>query len=305
MPAPSAPPAPPSLAERLGFAAGDRVIVLHADDIGMCHAANAGAFEAMESGAVTCGSLMVPCPWFPGAAERARANPGAYDLGVHLTLNAEWSRYRWGPVAGRRAVPSLVDAEGYLPRTSLEVAQRARPEEVEIELRAQIETALAAGIDVTHLDAHMGTAFFPPFVEIYAKLAREFRIPALAVRPDAEALARAGLAGAEPIIRRAVELIEGSGQPILDGLDADSLGFEPGAGAAHTRARLERLAPGVTYFITHPARDGAELRALGPGHHARTFEHRFYGSEEGRAALAAAGIRTVGMRAIRALAAAG
>ena len=298
-----APPAPPSLAERLGFAAGERVIVLHADDVGMCHAANEGAFEAMERGAVTCGSLMVPCPWFPAAAERARANPGGYDLGVHLTLNAEWPHYRWGPVAGRRAVPSLVDAEGYLPRTSLEVAQRAKPAEVEIELRAQIEMALAAGVDVTHLDAHMGTAFYPPFVEIYAKLAREFRIPAMAVRPDADALARAGLAGAEPMIRRVVDLLADTGQPILDWIDADSLGFEPGAGDAHTRGRLGRLAPGVTYFITHPARDGEELRAIGPDHHARSFEHRFYGSEQGRAALAAAGVRTVGMRAIRDLAA--
>ncbi|HSJ95766.1 MAG TPA: polysaccharide deacetylase family protein [Myxococcota bacterium] len=297
-------PALPPLAERLGFAAGDRVIVLHADDIGMCHAANEGAFEAMERGAVTCGSLMVPCPWFRGAAERARAHPGAYDLGVHLTLNSEWPHYRWGPVAGRRTVPSLVDEQGYLLRTSLEVARQARPAEVEIELRAQIEMALAAGIDVTHLDAHMGTAFFPPFVELYAKLAREFRIPAMAVRPDAAALARAGLAGAEPMIRRVVELLEGAGMPVLDWIDADSLGFEPGTGPDHARKRLGALAPGVTYFITHPARDGEELRAIGPDHHARSFEHRFYGSEEGRAALAAAGVRTVGMRAIRDLLAA-
>ena len=301
MPAPAA----PSLAERLGFAPTDRVIVLHADDVGMCHAANEGAFEAMERGAVTCGSVMVPCPWFCGAAERARANPGAYDLGVHLTLNAEWPHYRWGPVAGRRAVPSLVDDQGYLPRTSLEVAQHAKPAEVEIELRAQIEMALAAGIDVTHLDAHMGTAFFPPFVEIYAKLAREFRIPALAVRPDAAALARAGLAGAEPMIRRVVELLADAGMPVLDWIDADSLGFAPGAGADHTRKRLDGLAPGVTYFITHPARDGEELREIGPDQHARRNEHLFYGSEQGRAALAAAGVHTVGMRAIRDLLAAG
>jgi predicted glycoside hydrolase/deacetylase ChbG (UPF0249 family) len=110
--------APTALAERLGFAATDRVASVHADDIGMCHAANEGAFDALERGAVTCGSVMVPGPWFPEAAARARANPGAYDLGVHLTLNAEWSHYRWGPVAGRRAVPSLLDDEGYLPRTS-------------------------------------------------------------------------------------------------------------------------------------------------------------------------------------------
>lgn len=289
----------PSLAERLGFAAGDRIAVVHADDIGMCHSANEGAFAAMDEGAVTCGSVMVPCPWFGEAAERAREHPGRYDLGVHLTLNSEWTHYRWGPVAGRRAVPSLLDEHGYLPRTSIEVAKRAKPAEVELELRAQIEMALAAGIDVTHLDAHMGTAFFPPFVEVYAKLSQEFRIPALAVTPDAKALARAGLAGAEPMIRRVVELLGGAGMPVLDAIDANSLGFAPGAGEGHATGRIAALGPGVTYFILHPARDGEELRAIAPDHHARSFEQRFYGSDRGRAALAAAGVRTVGMRALR------
>lgn len=299
----SPPVAPPHaqscLAERLGFAATDRVAVVHADDIGMCHAANEGAFEALEQGVVTCGSIMVPCPWFPEAAARARANPGAYDLGVHLTLNSEWSHYRWGPVAGRRAVPSLLDDEGYLPRTSVEVAQRAKPAEVELELRTQIETALAAGVDVTHLDAHMGTAFFPPFLDVYAKLAQEFRVPAMAVVPDRQALARAGLAGATDTIRRVVELLSADGLPILDAIDANSLGFAPGEGEAHTRGRLAGLGAGVTYFIIHPARESEELRAIAPDHHARSFEHEFYGSPRGRTALAEAGIRTVGMRALR------
>ncbi len=295
----SPPAAPNGLAERLGFAATDRVAVVHADDIGMCHAANDGAFEALEQGVVTCGSIMVPCPWFPEAAARARANPGAYDLGVHLTLNSEWPHYRWGPVAGRRAVPSLLDDEGYLPRTALEVAQRAKPAEVETELRAQIEAALAAGIDVTHLDSHMGTAFFPPFLDSYAKLAQEFRVPAMAVVPDPQALARAGLAGATDTIRRVVELLTDAGMPILDAIDANSLGFAPGEGEAHSRSRLDGLGAGVTYFIIHPARDGEELRAIAPDHHARSFEHEFYGSARGRAALADAGIRTVGMRALR------
>src|SRR5690606_8010690 len=147
--------------------------------------------------------------------------------------------------------------------------------------------------------------FFPPFVEIYAKLAQEFRIPAMVVRPDREALARTGLAAAEPTIRRAVELLGAAGMPVLDWIDADSLGFAPDDGDAHTRKRLDRLVPGVTYFITHPARDGEELRAIAPDHHARSFEHRFYGSEAGRAALAAAGVRTIGMRAIRDLMAQG
>jgi len=165
---------PPTLAERLGFDPTDRVAIVHADDIGMCHAANEGAFEALANGPATCGSIMVPCPWFREAADHARAHP-ELDLGVHLTLNCEWDHYRWGPLAGRSAVPSLLDDQGFLPRTTLEVAQRARPEEVAIELRAQVERALEAGVDVTHLDSHMGTCFFPQFVEVYGGLAREFK----------------------------------------------------------------------------------------------------------------------------------
>jgi hypothetical protein len=136
-----------SLAERLGFEREDRVAVVHVDDLGMCHAANEGGFEALRRGPASCGSIMVPCPWFREAAELARAEPGL-DLGVHLTLNAEWPHYRWGPVAGRRAVPSLVDAQGYLPRTALETVRGARPEEVEVELRAQVEMRFDAGIDI-------------------------------------------------------------------------------------------------------------------------------------------------------------
>ena len=119
----------PTLAERLGFAPGDRVAVVHADDIGMCHAANVGAFDALANGVVSCGSIMVPCPWFREAAALARANP-VCDLGVHLTLNSEWEQYRWGPVAGRDRVPSLVDEQGYLPRTQIEVVRSAKPEHV-------------------------------------------------------------------------------------------------------------------------------------------------------------------------------
>lgn len=289
---------PPTLAERLGFAATDRVAIVHADDIGMCHAANEGAFDALENGVVSCGSIMVPCPWFRDAAARARANP-QLDLGVHLTLNSEWPHYRWGPVASRDRVGSLLDDQGFLPRTALEVARQAKPEHVEIELRAQIEAALAAGIDVTHLDSHMGTVLFPPFIDVYAKLAAEYRLPAFAARPDKKVLEKAGLAGFEPILRTAMERMEARGLPILDGVDLFSLDFEPGQGEAHTRTRLDRVGAGLTYLIIHPAKAGDEIRAISPDAHARIFEHEFYGSARGRDAFATAGVRTLGMRPLR------
>lgn len=288
-----------SLAERLGFAADDRVAVVHADDIGMCHAANEGAFEALLNGPATCGSLMVPCPWFREAAERARAHP-ELDLGVHLTLNSEWGHYRWGPVAGRSAVPSLLDDEGYLPRTSLATVQRARPEEVEVELRAQVRMALDAGIDVTHLDSHMGTCFFPPFVEIYRKLAVEFRVPVFAARADEATLAANGLAGAGGIVNGVVRALEAEGFPVLDHFDSNSLGFAPGSGAAHNERRIAGLRSGVNYLICHPARDGEELRSItDDSAHQRDFERGYYGGDPGARALAAAGVKTVGMRPLR------
>lgn len=290
-----------TLAERLGFSPNDRVAIIHADDIGMCHAANQGAFEALELGAITCGSLMVPCSWFSEAAELARANSGL-DLGVHLTLNCEYPRYRWGPVAGRRVVPSLLDDEGYLPRTLAEVVFRAKPEEVEVELRAQIEHALASGIDVTHLDAHMGTCFAPPFIEIYLRLGEEFRVPVFATRPDRRSLEARGLDALAADLAQLLERMESVGLPILDGFDADSLGFEPGTGEEHNRARIARLRPGVTYLICHPAIDGEELRAIAPETaHQRGFEQRFYGTELGTRALGEAEVKTAGMRALREL----
>jgi predicted glycoside hydrolase/deacetylase ChbG (UPF0249 family) len=287
-----------SLAERLGFAADAVVAIVHCDDIGMCHAANVGAFEALDRGPATCGSVMVPCPWFREAAALARARPGI-DLGVHLTLNSEWERYRWGPVAGASAVRSLLDEQGCLPRTTQEVARRARPADVELELRAQIDRALDAGIDVTHLDAHMGAALQPPFVELYARLAIEYRVPVFAVRPDAASLAPLGGSAAADAIHRGIAALERAGVPVLDAFDANSLAFAPGSGLAHNEARLDRLPAGVSYLICHPARRGEELDAITPDAHARDFERAFYGGDSGRRAFAERGIRTVGMRALR------
>jgi predicted glycoside hydrolase/deacetylase ChbG (UPF0249 family) len=289
-----------ALTERLGFAADDRVAIVHVDDLGMCHAANAGGLEALATGPATCGSIMVPCPWFSEAAARARTEP-ELDLGVHLTLNSEWEYYRWGPVAGRSAVPSLLDGEGYLPRTAPETAQRARPEEVEIELRAQIDRALAAGIDVTHIDSHMGTAFFPPFLDVYGRLARDYRLPAFAARPRAEQLEAIGLTGTQPMFERLADQLEADGVPVLDSFDSDSLNFAPGQGPAHNARRLDRLGPGVSYLICHAARGGPELDAITTSGHAREFERTFYGGPAGRQALEERGIRTIGMRPLREL----
>ncbi len=260
-----------------------RAAIVHVDDLGMCHDANEGGFEAIINGPATCGSIMVPCPWFADAAARARADT-SLDLGVHLTLTAEYDRFRWGPVLGAAAVPSLVDDEGYQPRTVEEVVESADLSEVDRELRAQIDRALAAGVDVTHLDSHMGTMFHRGYFDIYLQLARDYRLPLFIFRYG-------------PSER--VDELEADGWPILDGFDSDSLDFAPGEGAAHNAARLAAMPAGLNYLICHAARAGEELEAITDTAHAREFERTFYGGAAGAEALAAEGIATVGMRPLR------
>jgi len=283
--------------ESLGFASDERVAIVHADDLGMCSAANAGGFAALAQGPMTCGSVMVPCPAFEEAAELARADP-MLDIGVHLTLNAEWETYRWGPLAGAGEVPSLVDSEGFLHRSVGETLAAARPEEVEVELRAQIDTAIEAGIDVTHLDVHMGTAFFPPLCEVYARLLRDYRLPG-PLFSIVQGSLPAAFADVEARLRSVADGLEADGFPLFVAIDSNSLHFEPGGGEAHNEARLDALAPGITYLITHPAEAGEELSRIAPDAHCRAFERDYYGGAAGRAALESRGIRVLGMRAMR------
>src|ERR1035437_5577698 len=144
--------------ERLGYPASARLLVIHADDLGMNHSVNRATFEALEKGWITSASILVPCPWFPEVARWAKQHPNA-DLGIHLALNSEWTTLRWGPVSPTDKVPSLLDAAEYLPLDTPAVVQNAKLSEVETELRAQVDRAQSAGIPLTHLDTHMSALF--------------------------------------------------------------------------------------------------------------------------------------------------
>jgi predicted glycoside hydrolase/deacetylase ChbG (UPF0249 family) len=245
----------PTVQERLGFPRESRLLVLHADDIGMAHSVNRASFEAFRGGFITSGSILVPCPWFAEVAAFARAHP-EMDLGIHLALNSEWTTLRWGPILGAAGVPSLLDDQGYLPLLQGPVATGAKLDEVERELRAQIEMARKAGIRISHLDTHMGTlGFSPGLSRVYQKLGREFGLPILRERvPPGNPTAEVG--GDEALIDRVI-------------------GIEPGVPAADWgsayRKLLAPLPPGVYELIVHLAHDDEEMQGA-------TRDHPDYGA---------------------------
>ena len=166
-----------SAQEKLGYPASARLLIIHADDFGMAHSVNRAISSALESGWVTSASILVPCPWLPEVASWARAHPLS-DLGIHLALNSEWTSFRWGPVSPADRVPSLLDPQGYLPLLESQVAQNAKPAEVETELHAQIDRAQRVGIPLSHLDTHMGALLgSPELIQVYRRVAQDYRLP--------------------------------------------------------------------------------------------------------------------------------
>ena len=249
-----------SIQEQLGHPPDARLLIIHADDLGMSHSVNRATFEAFENGWITSASILVPCPWFPEVVRWARAHPQA-DLGIHLALNSEWTGFRWGPVSPSDRVPSLVDRDGYLPLVETEVVARAQAAEIERELRAQVDKARTAGVPVTHLDSHMATLFrTAEFFSLYRRLGAAYGVPVL--------LERVGARGGEQA-------------DWATGAQADALvdrviSLSPGVSKADWPREYERmlgdLAPGVYQLIVHLGYDDEEMRGA-------TSDHPDWGAE--------------------------
>lgn len=282
----------------LGFSATDKVVVVHADDVGMCQATLPAVSDLFDAGLVSSGAAMVPCPWFSAAAKLI-ADRGGLDIGVHTTLTSEWESYRWGPISTRDSESGLLAEDRCFPRTTEEVWARARPEAVERELRAQIERASGAGLDITHIDTHMG-AVIPRFVDIYVDLAIEYRVPAMFLDPDTSGFTgRAEVP--EPIrsvLTEQLRKIRDHDMPVFDRITSLSLD-EPDDRIEQAKRRFDELPAGLSLFILHPAQDTPELRAIAPDWPSRVADYQAFSSDELIRHVRESGVRVIGYRELR------
>jgi predicted glycoside hydrolase/deacetylase ChbG (UPF0249 family) len=246
-------PATKSLQERLGYAPNAKLLIVHADDLGMARSINAATIKGFESGLVTSGSIMIPCPWVPDIAAYAKQHPEA-DLGLHLTLTSEWTTFRWGPVLSKNLVASLLDNNGYLRLTESEAAARANPKDVEAEIRAQIERARALGIQPSHLDSHMGTLYQnKDLFGILLRVARENKLPSRVSKEWFERLTYM------PSMLEAQDVV-------IDRIITIEPDVTPDNWASFYTNAVKSIQPGVTEIVIHLAYDDEEMRGATSDH---------------------------------------
>ncbi|HPS56248.1 MAG TPA: polysaccharide deacetylase family protein [Sedimentisphaerales bacterium] len=276
-------------AERLGWPTGAKVVIFHVDDVAMSHESNIGAIKALENGVATSWSLMMPCGWVPEIKAYLKKNPQV-DVGVHLTLTSEWDNYRWFPVAGAKAVPGLVDADGYLWDTVKQVQASATPDEVETEIRAQIDKALAMGITPTHIDSHMGTVLRPEYIERYIKVGIEKNIPVMMFGGHLQHVGYEAK-GHEILLRQLSEKLWQAGLPVLDDLVT-----EPAKSKDYSEKKeqlkklLKEMKPGVTQIIVHCSDAGEHFTNISGSGTARLAEMKLMMDEDIREYIKTQGI---------------
>jgi predicted glycoside hydrolase/deacetylase ChbG (UPF0249 family) len=233
---------------RLGYPRDAKLLILNADDLAVSHSEDTASFAALDQKLITSATVMVPCPWFTEVAAYAKAHPGA-DLGLHLTFTSEWQGYRWGPIASRALVPSLVGPDGYFYASTKEFAEHAKLDEVETEIRAQIERAKSMGLDPSHLDSHMHALYrTPELFGAFLKVAREYKLPIRMARND------------QPF--QSVLSQMAPGDPVPDAIFSPGVDVSPAGWTEYYVNLIKNLKPGVTEVFVHLAHDDVESQAV-------------------------------------------
>ena len=249
-----------TLAEKLGYSKDAKLLILHADDAGVSHSEDSATIAAFEKKAINSASIMVPCPWFPEIAAYAKAHP-ELDWGIHLTLTAEWKNYKWGGVSSSDKISSLLDKNGYLYSSVEEFTRHAKSEEVETELRAQIEKAMSFGIKITHLDNHMGSILGSPvFIKIYQKLGKEYNLPVLIPMNMIRLMA--------PQMLQYLD----TGNIIVDQFTSAYKAVPAEKWNEFYNQAIQNLKPGLNEIIFHLAFNDNEMKAI-------TIDHPDFGAE--------------------------
>jgi predicted glycoside hydrolase/deacetylase ChbG (UPF0249 family) len=242
----------PSYAQRLGYPANAKLLILHADDLGVAHAVDQASFRALEHRDVSSASVIVPAPWLTEVAAWAKVHPAA-DIGIHVALTSEWEYYRWRPVTPEDEVPTLLDSEGYMWNTEMLAGKHENASPAEREIRAQVQWAIKLGIHPTHMDTHMDTVFqTPALYAAYVRVAHEFHLPFMAVRnPRMPAQMRADLSPNDIVLDRTITA---------------SASLPPAHWMNFYRNALEHMKPGLNEMIVHLGYDNAELEAITVNH---------------------------------------
>ncbi len=264
----------------------------------MCHSANAAFARLAGRGFITCGSVMVPCPWFREVVTLAEDNP-ALDIGVHLTLTSEWGHYRWRPISTASPASGLIDDDGFLWRRVPPLRENLVVEAAETEMRAQIDTALDAGLDVTHLDTHMGAALTPELIDVYLRLGEDYRLPILFPRSASGYVEMLNMGAIDPsIYETRTAGVEARGNPLIDHA-ALTLGVPTEESDQAYRDLVATVPPGLNFLAFHCCAPGDIEAIVPPRAHWRTDEYRIFQDPNFLGFVAEADIRLIGFREIR------
>lgn len=291
---------PNPILKNLGFSNDTRVVIIHADDVGMCHASAAAYSDLVDFGLISSASTMVPCPWFLQVAAYARDHP-AIDLGVHLTLTSEWEKYRWGPISTRDPASGLLDDEGYFFHSSAQAQEHGDIAPVQSEIEAQLARAFQAGIDVTHLDSHMMALGHPKYVAPFLQLGVQNHLPILYVRMAASEWSSLNLSEEVAQIAASLgEAMEAVGYPLVDAVTGLSLS-DPSDRLERAKAAFSNIKNGITHFMIHPAIDTPELRAITPDWACRVADYQTFTNPAMRDYIRDSGIQVIGYRHLKKL----